>query len=123
MTVFSRNLNLMALLLQGSLIAIAAKAFAANLISSDIRDAVTDANAGHAQLYTSKILSEILISIKISENPEEILEKFIVSVVLSIGGSACKEVARKLHKISVQHVMVCVLTICYTTGKGVPGKN
>ena len=106
MTVFSRNLNLMALLLQGSLIAIAAKAFAANLISSDIRDTVTDANAGHAQLYTSKILSEVLKTIKTSESPEEILEKFIVSVVLSIGGSACKEVARKLRKLYCNSMII-----------------
>ena len=98
-TVFSRNLNNMAMLLQSSLITIGASAFSANLISSDLRDAVSDAKAGHALTYTSRILQEVLKSIESSENPEEILEKFIIKVVMKIGGSACKEVARKLRKL------------------------
>ena len=99
MTVFSRNLNLMALSFQGSLTTIASAAFAQNLISSEMRNEATDAKAGHAKTYTSKILNEILNNIKISENPEEVLEKFIVRVVMPIGGAACKEVAKKLRKL------------------------
>ena len=108
MTVFSRNVNIMALSLQGSLLSIAARAFSEHLIASDIRDAVTDAKAGHAQLYTSKILGEVLKSIETSEDPEEVLKKFIERVVLPIGGAACKEVAKKLRKL-YSMTRICLL--------------
>ena len=91
-------------LLESRLITISAKAFSVKLIPSDARDAASDAKASHAKTYTSKILSDVLKAIETSDNPEDILQKFI-DCVSKIGGAACKEVAKRLSE-QAKHSML-----------------
>ena len=95
---FGLHLNHMVQLLESRLITISAKAFSVKLIPSDARDAASDAKASHAKTYTSKILSDVLKAIETSDNPEDILQKFIGCIVSNIGGAACKEVAKRLSE-------------------------
>ena len=96
--VFARNLNSMAQLLEGSLLSLAVHACSANLISNQERAAASDANAGHAKTYVSKILGDVLTFIETSADPVEALKIFITKVLEPVGGAACRGVAQNLRK-------------------------
>ena len=44
------------------------------------------------------ILRDVLKAIESSDNPEDILQKFINCITFNIGGAACKEVVKRLSK-------------------------